>query len=978
MTRRNEFPSESSRASQFLRAVSSLKLRFSSAAAAIASSILLLGAAVTGTGQAPPATEPPDTPAFAAAAGSIPGLYNPVADPHAIVTVGNARFTVLTPRLIRMEWAADGKFEDHASLVFLNRKLPVPKLSVIHEAMGAAQGIQIKTDALTLTYKPDENIPRPFDERNLRVSFTLNDKEVIWHPGMSDTGNLQGTTRTLDEARGSKTKEPLDPGLISRDGWVVVDDSKRALFDGDDFRFDKGTNSTWPWVMVRPEGERQDWYFFGYGHDYGAALHDFTLVASKIPLPPRFAFGAWWSRYWSYSDQELMDLAKQFRSNDVPLDVFVIDMDWHKTFHQGWWDKDLDQAGETKGWTGYSWNTVLFPDPEQFLNEIHGLGLKATLNLHPASGIQPWEDAYPSMAKAMGIDAATGKYVPFDITNKKFAMNYLNLVHRPLEKQGIDFWWLDWQQKQTTSTPGVNPTWWLNYVHFSDQALQGKRPLLFHRWGGLGNHRYQIGFSGDTISVWESLAFQPWFTATAANVGYAYWSHDIGGHMPGVVEPELYTRWIQFGIYSPILRTHTTKNPNAERRIWAYPEPYSDIMRDLYHQRYAMLPYVYTEARSTYDTGVAFLHPLYYDWPEANEAYDMKGEYVFGSQMIVSPVVAPSDKVTGLVQQQVWIPKGEWIEKDTGTHLTGPANIQRNFSIDQVPVYVRSGAIVPMAPTMQYSNQKPVDPLIVTVYPLKDRENSSYLLYEDAGDTRSYQTGQFAGTEITASAKSNELTITIGAAKGSYNRMRTERAYEVHLPADWPPESVTVNGAAVPYKPQSSLPGWTHGSMSLDIGKPSWRYEGNTLTTIVSMRTTPVTQTVTIKVTRPGELVSRRGELDGFAGATTRLNAAVYTIRHAWPFSEVPEELMEAAQTGDYISYYPKSAAEKIRTFHRLVPQAQAKVEAIAKAGVSEEDKRKLAVAIGEYWNTPEAKAALADYPNKMARAVAEVRDAGR
>ena len=129
----------------------------------------------------------------------------------------------------------------------------------------------------------------------------------------------------------------------------------------------------------------------------------------------------------------------------------------------------------------------------------------------------------------MGIDPATKKYVPFDIANKKFATNYMDLLHHPLEKQGIDFWWLDWQQKMTTSLPGVSPTWWLNYVHFTDQEREGKRPLLFHRWGGLGNHRYQIGFSGDTVSVWDSLAFQPWFTATAANVGYAYWSHDIGG-----------------------------------------------------------------------------------------------------------------------------------------------------------------------------------------------------------------------------------------------------------------------------------------------------------------------------------------------------------------------------------------------------------------------------------------------------------------
>ena len=169
--------------------------------------------------------------------------------------------------------------------------------------------------------------------------------------------------------------------------------------------------------------------------------------------------------------------------------------------------------------------------------------------------------------------------MPFDITDKKFATNYMNLVLHPLEKQGIDFWWLDWQQEPNTKMAGVNPTWWLNYVHFTDQQREGKRPLLFHRWGGLGNHRYQIGFSGDTVSVWASLAFQPWFTATAANVGYAYWSHDIGGHMPGAVDPELFTRWVQFGAFSPILRTHTTKNPDSERRIWAYPEPYSSILR---------------------------------------------------------------------------------------------------------------------------------------------------------------------------------------------------------------------------------------------------------------------------------------------------------------------------------------------------------------------------------------------------------------
>jgi alpha-glucosidase len=801
-----------------------------------------------------------------------------------------------------------------------------------------------------------------FDEKNLQVSFMLKGKEIIWHPGMPDTGNLQGTTRTLDGALGGKTKEPMDPGLVSRDGWVVVDDSTRPLFDSNDFRFDQGDKSTWPWVIERPTGDRQDWYFFGYGHDYVAALRDFTLIAGKIPLPPYFAFGAWWSRYWAYSDQELINLANDFRNNDVPLDVFVIDMDWHKTFNsQKPGEKEMDASGHTKGWSGYSWNPLLFPDPDEFLKDLHAMGLKITLNLHPASGIQPWEDAYPAMARAMGVDPATGQYIPFDITNKKYAMNYLDLVHRPLEKQGIDFWWLDWQQESNTKTAGVNPTWWLNYVHFSDQKRQGKRPLLFHRWGGLGNHRYQIGFSGDTISVWESLAFQPWFTATAANVGYAYWSHDIGGHMPGVVAPELYTRWIQFGIYSPILRTHTTKNANAERRIWAYPEPYSDIMRDLFHERYALIPYIYTEARRTYDTGVAFLHPLYYDWPEADEAYDRKNEYVFGSQMIVNPVVTPGDKITGLVKREVWIPKGEWVEKDTGTQLTGPAKLQRDFSIDQIPVYVRAGAIVPMAPPMQYTSQKPVDPLVVTVYPLKDGDVSTYTLYQDSGDTRGYQTGEFARTTITATQSGKETTIEISPAKGSYPGMPSSRAYEIRLPGDWPPEAMDLR----------------RDSESV-IGKDAhkWRFEGNTLTTVIDVPETKITGKVTVRVIRSADLMSRRSELNGFAGSMTRLNDARYTLQHAWPFDNVPDEVVDAAQTGDKLGYYPQDASKILAHYRDVLPKAKAKIDEMVKTGISNEEKQALEKRLGETWHTPETQAAVADYPNKLKRAQSHINDA--
>ena len=892
-------------------------------------------------------------------ASNIPGVYTPAADPNAVVMHGNARFTVLTPQLIRMEWAADDQFEDHASLVFLNRRLAVPRFT----SNAAQDDVTIKTDALELSYHPAPNSDGKFSSDNLEIKFTLNGQPVVWHPGMPETGNLMGTTRTLDEALGSKTKEPIEPGLVSRDGWTVVDDSTRPLFDSSDFSFVNGEESPWPWVIERLAGDRQDWYFFGYGHDYKQALSDYTKVAGRIPLPPRFAFGTWWSRYWAYSDQELDDLVRGFRSYDVPLDVLVIDMDWHLTFGPSLSGiQPLDQSGHTKGWSGYSWNKLLFPDPAQFLKNMHGEGLKTTLNVHPASGVQPWEDAYPAMAQAMGIDPASEKYVPFDITNKKFATNYMNLVHHPLEKEGIDFWWLDWQQEANTQTPGVNPTWWLNYVHFTDQAREGKRPLLFHRWGGLGNHRYQIGFSGDTISVWESLAFQPWFTATAANVGYAYWSHDIGGHMPGVVDPELYTRWLQFGAFSPILRTHTTKNPDSERRIWAYPEPYSDIMRGTYHLRYALLPYVYTEARRTYDTGVAFLHPLYYDWPEADEAYSSKSEYVFGQQMIVDPVVAPGDKVTGLAEKSVWLPPGEWIEWQTGAQFKGPATVQRNFSIRQTPVYVRAGAIVPEAPPMQYSNQKPLDPLIVNVFPLEDGQKSAYTLYEDAGDSRAYQNNEAARTALSSSENGRELTVVIAAAQGSYKGMPTTRAYEIRLPGDWPPASVTVNGRALSYSPRE--------------GAPGWGFDGNRLTTIIAVPKTSVAQAVTIRVTRSADLFARRGELNGFAGAMTRLREAYDSLNQTSPIAWSPDVLIDVMQTGDRLTYYPEHAAEQLAHFRAALPLAVAKVSELS-GPPSQKDIETLAKRFNLDPKSEEAQKKAAEYHGRIARALAALADVG-
>ena len=816
----------------------------------------------------------------------------PLADSTAMVVSGDVRFTVLTPRLLRLEWATGGRFEDHASLVFLNRKLPVPRFAVDREDGW----VILRTDSLMVRYH--EGTGR-FTEQNLQIIFGHKVQPGVrsWHPGLVDSTNLRGTTRTLDDVKGPTS---LEMGLLSRTGWTVVDDSERPLFD----------NSDWPWVMSRPVGDRQDFYFFGYGTDYKSLLGDFVKIAGRIPLPPRFAFGTWWSRYWSYTDAEMKDLVKEFRSHSVPLDVLVVDMDWHLTFDMRWSQKVIDQAGQKLGWTGYTWDRNFFPDPDGFMQWCEAQGLKTTLNLHPASGIQPHEEQYPAMARSMGVDPATQKYIPFDIVNRKFADNYLHNVIHPLEDRGVDFWWLDWQQWGTTTIPGVTPTWWLNYVFFTDMERRGKnRPLLFHRWGGLGNHRYQIGFSGDAISVWESLAFQPEFTATAANVGFGYWSHDIGGHMPGPVSPELYTRWIQFGVFSPILRTHTTKNPESERRMWAYPDAYFTVMRDAYKLRYSLIPYIYTEARKAYDTGISICRPMYYEHPLVEEAYRATGQYMFGDAMIVAPIATPLE-ATQTALKEVWLPEGEWFEWYTGAKITGPGIFTRSYTLEEVPVFVRSGAILPMQPDMMHTGERPVDPLILTVFPGSEGRTR---VYEDAGNSTAYQKDECSWIPVVMKDRGDgEVHITIGNREGSYPGMLAQRGYEFRLVNRMPPSVVEVGGHALDRVAEGSPVGW-------------W-YDGE--------RSMVVIRTPRVNAGEEVELRVKGGSgpqyVHGMPGALRRLKKGMDLVNTQWPKEWSSSELVAAVQTGNRMSRWPEKGVAEIEALHQRIDASLKQLPALS------------------------------------------------
>ncbi len=817
--------------------------------------------------------------------------WNPVADPQAVVVSGEARFTVLTPRVVRMEWSEDGRFEDRATLVFVNRRLPVPAFHV-----GRRRGwLIVRTGALTLRYREGSG---SFGRDNLRVDFDTGGLRGRWWPGKPNRRNLGGTAMTLDNCDGDRhilsgRKLDLGQGLISREGWALIDDTGRPVFE----------DSDWPWVTPRPQKPHQDYVLFCYGLDFKAALADFVRLAGRVPIPPKFVFGYWWSRYWEYTDVEFRQLVREFEEYGLPLDVLVIDMDWHITSRPEWFrngKKVRDQAGQPAGWTGFTWNRNYFPDPEAFLRWAKASGLKVSLNLHPASGIQPHEEKYPEMARAMGVDPRTRKYVPFDIVDRHFAEHLMKIVLHPMEKQGVDFWWLDWQQWSTTRIPGVNPVFYLNYVFFTDMERRGeKRPVIFHRYGGLGNHRYPIGFSGDAVISWRSLAYQPYFTATAANVCFSYWSHDIGGHIYGKDDPERFTRWVQFGAFSPVLRTHCTKDPDLERRIWAYPLPYYRAMREVVLLREALFPYTYTAARRTYETGVSLCRPLYHEHPELEEAYRHRDHYFFGDDMLVAPVTARRPRGHLLVRKKVWLPPGRWVEWFTGTVLEGDRTHERTFALDEVPVYVREGAIVPMQPRMRRIGEKPIDPLILTIFP--GREGST-AVYDDAGDDLGYLQGEFTWTRVGFEQEpGGALRVVIDPVEGECPGMPRERSYELRFPLRLPPTRVRVNGEELRR---------AEGEHDEDC----WYFDPEELEVRVRTRGFDVREKVEVEIHFPEVPVER---LSGMKGKLRRLRDFMNFLAGAgWDRSRYSNDVVvRTGQTGLAISLWPERAEEEVRRF---------------------------------------------------------------
>lgn len=597
------------------------------------------------------------------------------------------------------------------------------------------------------------------------------------------SANLGGGLRSLDLKSG---EVPLWNGLMSRDGWYLLDDSKTALREADG------------WVSSRPQhdGGYQDAYFFGYGTNYQTALQDFYKITGTPPLLPQWAFGVWYSKYEPYTSTYYKEtLVPKFRAEEIPLDVLVIDTDW-KSPHQ---------------WNGWNWNSNLFPDPKEFLDWTQDQGLAIALNIHAT--IQQDDPKFAQAnATAGGLvdDNNDGRY-HFDYSQKNHAQAYLDL-HKPFNEQGVDFWWPDWVDEYVSmNVKGLSTETWQSHLYAKDREERGMRPFSFARIGdgykGYGevgppdmawsDHRYTLHFTGDTFDDWSLLEFAATFTIKEGNLGIPYVSHDMGSFKGRTLPDDKYIRWLQFGTFQPIFRLHSDDHDDSYRLPWQYPNVEEEA-KELIRLRHSLVPYTYSLAREASSGGMPIVRGMYFYFPEAEEAYSYDKQYLFGDNILVSPITSAGE----VASTEVWFPEGKWTNYFTDEVITGPTVKTISADYTSMAAFVKAGGIIPLKPYSDFVGQKAMDTLNLKVY---TGANGSFELYEDEGKNLGYKNGQYAITQLSYSDDSKELKI--GSQQGNFTGAVTERAYIIEV-RNIIADELLLNGEALNLIEANTGQGW--------------------------------------------------------------------------------------------------------------------------------------------------------------------------
>lgn len=650
----------------------------------------------------------------------------------------NYRISVLSERLLRLEYSPSGMFYNNKSQLVKFRNFSKP----VFEVKEDEKYLIIKTKYFNLSYTKNKNFDggKMIPSSNLKVDLVGTDKS--WFYKNPEVRNYKGLMISFD---GSEDDLKFRNGLYSLDGFATIDDSNSYIFNEQD-------------QLLKKSEVGIDIYLFVYGNDFQLALNDYFMLTGKPPMIPRYALGNWWCRDLNYTQDDIINTVNLFEKNEIPLSVFLLDKGWHINKSND--DKELV--------TGYSFNKGLIPESEKLIEELHNKNIRIGLNYNPIDGIYPHEDGYKDISQNFNI--LDNKIIAFDPLNPVLLDAINKFLLSPLYSKGIDFFWNDY----LVTKDGLNPLWFINYYL---NKSTNSRPMSLARTSNITPHLQPVIYSGKTLVGWETLKKLPKINQMAANIGVSWLSHDVDGNYGGIEEEELYIRSTQFMTFSPILRFHAPKGRYYRREPWRWNIRALEVVNDFLKLRHQMIPYNYSMAYRYHKDGIPLVRPLYYDLPWIYDDENYSNQYYFGD-LLVSPILSKKDLLMNRTVHKFYIPEGIWYDFKTGKKFPGNKEYVSFFRDEDYPVFAKRGSIIPLS--LDNSNNYIDNPESMEIH-IFPGVNNTFNLYEDDGLSNEYKNGNYLLTQIDYNYLPNNYTVIIRNIEGGRGIVSDYRNYKIRF-----------------------------------------------------------------------------------------------------------------------------------------------------------------------------------------------------
>ncbi len=651
---------------------------------------------------------------------------------EAILQGQKYRFTVLSERLIRIEYRENGVFNDELTELVRNRNFPKPKFEIKEDR----NYLELTTPYFKLFYAKETKIN---NSKNFYVQVLNTDRS--WHYNHVEAKNYSAPV-LIEKGKIENTKS-----LYSLDGFVSIDDSKGKIVTPDG-------------IIKENTYEGIDIYLFVYVNDFDLCLKDYFNLTGHPALIPRFALGNWWSRNNEYDDTSLKELVDNFVHHKIPISIVLLDKDWHiRTY------KDKEHLK-----TGFTFNKELFKAPYEMISYLHSQGIRVGLNINPTEGFYNIDEYYEQAKKYLTPDE--NGVIPYNVLDPKWIDVYLKIYIHPLDALGVDFYWLDCYDRKN-----IEQDYLLKHYQFYDMERNYKRrPMVLGYNAGLAQHRYPVLYAGKTVVSWNSLKQIPKYNASATNIGITWWSHDIGGYFQGVEDNELYTRYVQLGTFSPILKFGADNGKYYKREPWRWSVKTFGIVKDYLELRHKLIPYLYSEAYKYSKDGTPLIKPIYYIAPEMYDDLLYSDEYYFGSQFFICPITKKKDYVMNRVVHRFYMPEGIWYDFFTGKKYPGNNNYVSFYKDQNYPVFAKAGSIIPLGYNDNINDTTPPKNMEIHFFPGISNE---YLLYEDDGLSSLYKKGFYLLTKIEYNYMPSNYTVIIRALEGKSGIVPDYRNYKL-------------------------------------------------------------------------------------------------------------------------------------------------------------------------------------------------------